>query len=106
MLDRLVQDRCRNSHLGERRILLVAHLKQNEARFVVRDEGRGFNTMSLVNAPNKDTFASGAHRGMILIGTLMDEVTFNQTGNELVMLKRVAAEGRHEPGRIKLPSAN
>jgi CheY-like chemotaxis protein/anti-sigma regulatory factor (Ser/Thr protein kinase) len=105
MLDRMVEDRCRDSHLGERRILLVAHLKENEARFVVRDEGRGFNTMSLVNAPNKDTFASGAHRGMILIGTLMDQVTFNQAGNELVMLKRVAVQGRDEPGRIKMPFA-
>ncbi|MEQ8784931.1 MAG: response regulator [Pirellulaceae bacterium] len=98
MLDRLVEDRCRESPLGERRILVVAHLREGEARFVVRDEGRGFNSMSFVNAPATESFASGEHRGMTLIGTLMDEVSFNQTGNELVMRKCVGGE---KSGRLE-----
>jgi CheY-like chemotaxis protein len=87
MLDRLVEERCRDPRIRQRRILVVMHLTEREARFVIRDEGRGFNSMSVANNRKSDHFATGHCRGMTLIRSLMDEVTFNQAGNELVMLK-------------------
>ena len=90
VLARLVEERCRDSRIRSRRILCVAHVTQNEARFVVRDEGRGFGAgLSLEECRND--FATGQRRGMTLIRSLMDEVTFNEDGNELVMRKRASS---------------
>ena len=88
LLDRLIEERCRDPHMGERRILVVAHVTEREARFVVRDEGQGFNTESMVSHPTAEQFTSGQCRGITLIRSLMDELSFNAVGNELVMSKR------------------
>ncbi len=87
MLDRLVEVRCKESDFCDRRILVVTHLTEEEARFVIRDEGHGFSTAAVAGAPISDRAASGACRGMTLIRSLMDDVTFNKSGNELVMRK-------------------
>jgi CheY-like chemotaxis protein/anti-sigma regulatory factor (Ser/Thr protein kinase) len=105
VLDRLVEERCRETRICERRILVVAHLTGTEARFVVRDEGRGFNAGSVASAPTADRFASGHGRGMTIIRSLMDEVTFNTAGNELVMRKCAqAVRGKSE--RMEPTAAN
>jgi hypothetical protein len=101
LLDRLVEERCRESHICERRILVIAHLTESEARFVVRDEGRGFNTVSVASERTSDRFASGQCRGMTLICSLMDEVAFNQAGNELVMRKRCTTRARGNSERFE-----
>ncbi len=98
LLDRLVEERCRETSVSRRRILLVVHLTESEARFVIRDEGLGFNQAFLTGAKDADRFAAGYSRGMTLINTLMDEVTFNKSGNELVMRRAVAM--REEPNDV------
>ncbi len=101
ILDRLVEERCRESRICDRKIFVVARLTESEARFVVRDEGRGFNTVSMASDPTSDRFASGQCRGMTLIRSLMDEMTFNKAGNELVMRKRVQASSREKSERLE-----
>ena len=93
LLDRLVEERCRNPQMRQRRILVVVHITESEARFVIRDEGHGFNHVYGADAPTTECFSTGKSRGMTLIHSLMDEVTFNQAGNELVMRKRVPGKG-------------
>ena len=51
--------------------------------------------------PTSDHFASGQCRGMILIRSLMDEVTFNKAGNELVMRKRSEHSDRSESDELE-----
>ncbi len=86
-LRRLVDLRCRDPHIGERKILVVAHLTPSEVRFVIRDQGRGFNTapVRMDNAVRR--LQRDRHRGLTLIQSLMDEVHYNETGNELTMKK-------------------
>jgi anti-sigma regulatory factor (Ser/Thr protein kinase) len=97
MLDRLAEERCLESRISERKILVVVRLTQDEARFVIRDEGRGFNSANVVSDSTPDRFVSGKCRGMTLIHSMMDEVTFNKTGNELVMRKRVQRSSEGSP---------
>jgi CheY-like chemotaxis protein/anti-sigma regulatory factor (Ser/Thr protein kinase) len=101
MLDRLVEQRCRDRRIFQRRILVVTNITKDEVRFVVRDEGRGFNTGFATSEPTSDRFASGQNRGMILIRSLMDEVKFNRAGNELVMQKRASQSfpGKNESSK-------
>ncbi len=103
MLDRLIEERCKDPTIRDRRILVVTHITRDEARFVIRDEGRGFDPKHFVDEPTSDRFASGQDRGMILIRSLMDEVKFNRTGNELVIRKQVEQASNHTPESVKVP---
>ncbi len=97
LLDRLVDERCSVPRIQKRRICVVARLTQNDARFVVRDEGRGFNAMFVEGVETQDRIASGRYRGMALMRSLMDEVIFNKAGNELVLCKRVERPNLRQP---------
>jgi len=60
-----------------------------EARFIIRDQGPGFDPLTVVHPrldPQHLTAEKG--RGLTLIQLFMDEVHFNETGNEISMLKR------------------
>jgi len=89
LLARMVEERCGDPRFCDRKILVVIHLTKTQARFVVRDQGRGFRQTFPADA--SDRFESGGFRGMTLIHSLMDEVTYNESGNELVLLKRQRA---------------
>ena len=57
------------------------------ATFTIRDMGPGFNVSEIPAAGDPENFRDGRGRGLVLIQTFMDEVKFNQSGNELTMTK-------------------
>lgn len=87
ILSRLVEERCATQKIRERTILVVVHISPKEARFVVRDQGRGFNLRFADAGPAGDHFEGGNNRGLMLIRALMDDVSFNEAGNELTLKK-------------------
>ncbi|MEM9658600.1 MAG: response regulator [Planctomycetota bacterium] len=88
LLDRLIEQRCQDPRFQDRTISVIAHVTSEEARFVIRDAGAGFRS-SYADLPSAENrFESGRHRGQILMHSLMDEVAYNELGNELVLLKR------------------
>jgi DNA-binding response OmpR family regulator len=87
VLDRLIASRTVNPEIAARTILAVAHLTPEEVRIVIRDEGRGFNLQFEDTDGGTEAFEGGRHRGMTLIRSLMDEVSYNTSGNELTMRK-------------------
>jgi anti-sigma regulatory factor (Ser/Thr protein kinase) len=60
----------------------------HEAHFVIRDQGPGFNPKSLPPAGQPGSLDPDAGRGLVLMRAFMDEVSFNQRGNEVTMIKR------------------
>lgn len=89
LLRRVVEERCREFRIRERRILLVAQITATLVRFVIRDQGRGFDTSYVKNRRTADRFESGFSRGLTLIEALMDEVSYNSHGNEMTMRKQI-----------------
>jgi CheY-like chemotaxis protein len=75
----------------DRRLHLEAHLTRDRARFVVRDEGPGFDTASLPDPTDPANLEKCSGRGLLLIRTFMDEVCYNPSGNQITMIKRRAA---------------
>lgn len=74
----------------DRRVHVVARLNENEATFIVRDEGPGFDPSTLPDPTNPENLLKPSGRGIMLIRTFMDHVSFNERGNEITMVKRRA----------------
>ena len=83
----VMEARKKDPHFGKRHVHLRIELSQTEVRFCIRDEGNGFDH-SAANLPT-----SGG-RGLLLMRTHMDEVIFNQAGNEVTLIKRQVAVRR------------
>jgi anti-sigma regulatory factor (Ser/Thr protein kinase) len=70
-----------------------AHITRQEATFVIRDEGPGFDPRSLPDPTLPENIEKPCGRGLLLMRTFMDSVAFNSTGNEVTMIKRSEAAG-------------
>ncbi|MHB8969517.1 MAG: response regulator [Pirellulaceae bacterium] len=82
----LLRQRLERQELRNRRIVVDAKITSHTARFVIRDEGQGFDHTRIVRAAT-DCFGDGWNRGTMLMCTLMDEITYNATGNEVTLVK-------------------
>ena len=85
---RLVEERSRHSPYRSRHVHLRVCLTRSEAMFSVRDEGGGFDPAVLPDPLDPDNVGQVSGRGLFLIRTFMDEVLFNEAGNEITMVKR------------------
>ncbi|HYW81202.1 MAG TPA: response regulator [Thermoguttaceae bacterium] len=84
----LVEQRRCETPYRDRRVAVDVRITANAARFVVRDEGPGFD-IGLIPDSGDVSMLEGEHgRGLSLMRTFMDELTFNETGNEVTLLKR------------------
>ena len=71
-----------------RRVLVNISIHQEEARFVIRDEGPGFDTTKLPSRTEPVELDAQSGQGLVLMRAFMDEVQFNAKGNEVTMVKR------------------
>jgi len=88
---RLMEERASQAPYRSRHVYLTTTLSRMEAVFLIRDQGPGFDTSTLPDPTAPDNVDKVNGRGLFLIRTFMDEVRFNDTGNELTMLKRRTA---------------
>ena len=85
-----VSERRGQAPYGDRKIHVQVSLSPQRARLVVRDEGPGFDVSRFDRLAADAAAAEQANRGLVLIKTLMDEVVFNEKGNEVTLIKHVA----------------
>ena len=70
-----------------RKVTLQYDISRNSAKYVVRDEGKGFAHSELLDASNPDNLLRIEGRGLIMIMNFMDEVFWNDRGNEVTMVR-------------------
>jgi anti-sigma regulatory factor (Ser/Thr protein kinase) len=73
----------------DRRVHFRSRLTPSRAEYVIRDEGPGFDPTTLPDPTDPENLLRASGRGIMLIRTFMDDVKFNETGNELTMVKRL-----------------
>ena len=83
----LEKERMSDPRLGKRKVVLTVKAGENEIKYTVRDEGRGFDYTSLPDPTGSENIFNTSGRGILLIRCYMDEVTWNEAGNEISMLK-------------------
>ena len=83
-----LEERLSSAPYAERKIRVQAKLTSEEAQFVIRDEGQGFDWCGLPDPTDPQNLLKVSGRGVLLMRTFMDEVSFNEVGNEVTLVKR------------------
>ncbi len=87
---REVRARCQELPYRDRHIRTVCHFSRGEAVVQISDEGSGFDPSTLPDPHDPANLEATSGRGVTLMRMFMDEVRFNDVGNEVTMIKRRA----------------
>jgi CheY-like chemotaxis protein len=90
----LVSQRRSTAPYKERKVRVSIAIDGAAARFVIADEGQGFNPASIPAAGQPGSLDPETGRGLVLMRAFFDEVTFNNSGNEVTLLKRREAPAK------------
>lgn len=77
-----------NKFNAEKLVRITAEVSKEEARFTIEDEGDGFDVNSIPDPRNPENLFKTSGRGVLFIHNIMDEVTYNERGNRLTMIKK------------------
>jgi len=87
--DDLVMERLRSRpELADRRVHVGVRIDPQQATFVIRDDGKGFDVTGLPTKGDLGSLDAESGRGIVLMQAFMDEVTYNDKGNEVTLIKR------------------
>ena len=84
----LAEERRLRSPYRDRTVRLAARFSREEAAFVVRDQGPGYDPGALPDPTDPENMERAHGRGLLLIRTFMDDVRLNDKANEITLLKR------------------
>lgn len=87
---RAIEERQRLEPFAGRKVTLVARYAPGEVSYVISDEGPGFDPSTLPDPTDASNLEKASGRGLMLIRTFMDDVSFNERGNEIRMKKRLS----------------
>jgi CheY-like chemotaxis protein/anti-sigma regulatory factor (Ser/Thr protein kinase) len=90
-IEQVTRERLVEGPYASRKIYVRAKVTRDQAEFIIRDEGPGFDASQLPDAVDANSHGKAAGRGIILMRTIMDEVKFNAAGNEVTLIKRPPA---------------
>ena len=85
----LVEDRNARDPFAGRVLTVTVHVTPTSGRFTIRDQGPGFDPRKLPDPTDPENLEKVSGRGLLLMRTFMDEVTFNESGNQVTMVKRL-----------------
>ncbi|TWU65265.1 response regulator [Crateriforma conspicua] len=89
----MIDRRTKEPPFCDRRVRVEMAANKESVRFVIRDEGNGFDVASLPDPTDPANLENVSGRGLLLINAFMDSVSHNDVGNELIMVKRCDQNG-------------
>jgi len=81
------KERLGNPEYGNRRVTARYQVSDDRITYHIKDEGCGFDYMNIEDPTAPHNLAKYSGRGVALIKMYMDEVSFNEKGNEIIMVK-------------------
>lgn len=76
----------------DRRVMVEVELEPQSMRVRIEDQGPGFDHRAAWASTETELLSRPSGRGLALMRTLMDEIEYNEAGNQLTLVKRHAAE--------------
>jgi len=68
-------------------VRISVEISPKKASFTIEDEGEGFNVNDIPDPRDPENLFKTSGRGVMFIYNIMDEVTYNERGNRLTMVK-------------------
>lgn len=84
----LLEQRRVQAPYCDRRIRVKVAIDREQAVFEIDDDGRGFDYASALAMASSQDADVESGRGFLLMLSMMDEVSFNESGNSVKMIKR------------------
>ena len=98
---KLLENRVNQEPYASRKLNMSVHLTANLARFVIRDEGPGFDVSNLPDPTDPENLMKASGRGTLLIRSFMDELWYNDSGNEITIIKYKSIPSEEEATGIE-----
>ncbi|MBN1942483.1 MAG: ATP-binding protein [Phycisphaerae bacterium] len=77
-----------NKYDQKKTVRVVSQIDEHEAAFTITDEGAGFRLTDVPDPTADENLERPCGRGLMLIRAFMDEVSYNETGNQVRLVKR------------------
>ena len=77
-------------------IRVAMEVSRDEARFTIEDQGDGFDVNNIPDPLDPENLFKTSGRGVLFIYNIMDEVTYNDRGNRLTMVKKAPVDKNQE----------
>lgn len=87
-----------NCHDPSKRVLVEITILEGRLRARVTDQGAGFDPAAVPDPTTPENISKPCGRGLFLMRSLMDEVSFNERGNEVTLVLRLESGGAFEGG--------
>lgn len=84
----LARERSQQVPYQNRRVFVTGNVTQGQATYTIRDEGPGFDPSTIPDPTDPSNLYRPYGRGLLLMQTFMDSVKFNETGNEVTLIKQ------------------
>jgi CheY-like chemotaxis protein/anti-sigma regulatory factor (Ser/Thr protein kinase) len=94
----LLEKRRTSAPYRNRRVKVTGRFRRDRAEFVIRDEGPGFDPEKLPDPTELVNLDKTCGRGVLLMRTFMDQIHYNDSGNEVTMTKLLG--GVLEPATV------
>ncbi|HBR58498.1 MAG TPA: hypothetical protein DEA22_13680 [Blastocatellia bacterium] len=83
-----------NKFNAQKLVKISAEISSQQARFTIEDEGEGFDMNAIPDPLDPENLFKSSGRGVLFIYNIMDEVQYNERGNQLTMIKKRDTEDR------------
>ncbi len=93
----LADQRRHDAAYAARRVHVQATASREMVRYVIRDEGPGYDVHRVADPTDEEHLMRVGGRGMLLIRSFMDEVEHNSKGNEITLVKYINAPTETRP---------
>lgn len=87
--DDLVKERQTQQPYKARKVWIRYEITKEFFTLIVEDEGKGFNPSSIPQIANPDSWQKLSGRGLLMIRTFMEKVSWNDIGNVITMTKKL-----------------
>lgn len=85
--ERLLEERQNDPRYSGRVVVCEARESPKRIEYTIKDEGKGFDVTALPDPRLPENLLSLSGRGIMLMHTFMDEVTYNEAGNRVTLVK-------------------
>lgn len=82
-----IESRSKEEPYVNKRVEISYHYQRDHITFHIKDQGKGFNVKGFFNKDIKKDLLALHGRGIVITKFNMDEITFNQKGNEVFLKK-------------------